>query len=91
MNMKKMTYGITRNMQMYQNTTHQSIDQGYSQHEYLVTHVLYNQRSMQLTDSHYTWNTSHANCKSNSDIGDEILVVTIQSTKISCMDMDGIK
>ena len=91
MNMKKMTYGITHNMQMYQNTTQQSINQGYSQHEYLVTHVLYNQRSMQLTDSNYTWNTSHANCKSNSDIGDEIWVVTIQSTKISCMDMDGIK
>ena len=85
-------------MQMYQNSTQQSIDRGYTQYEYLVTQVLYNhttnvctKRSMQLTDSNYTWNTSHANCKSNSDIGDEILVVTIQNTKISCMDMDGIK
>ena len=61
MNMKKMTYGITRNMQMYQNTAQQSIDQGYTQHEYLVTQVLYNhttivctKRSMQLTYSNYT-------------------------------------
>ena len=50
---------------------------------------------MQLTDSNYTWNTMQIIKakfkKSNSDIGDEIWVVTIQSTKISCMDMDGIK
>ena len=77
---------------MYQNTTQQSIDQGYTQHEYLVTQVLYNhttivctKRSMQLTDSNYTWNTMQIIKakfkKSNSDIG------KIQSTKVSCMDM----
>ena len=46
MNMKKMSYGITRNMQMYQNTTQQSINQGYTQHEYLVTQVLYNHTTL---------------------------------------------